>query len=226
MTRTITQGDKRSLRRIIRKHIVRSDRDFGMLRTEYIDRVEVDDMAVDLVGWADRRALRTAPAPAPSVVSETAVAGLDYTDIANRAQSATGRSIWPRTAEAVIAAALPLLTAAPSATREEVARTLAEHRLMGGRCRCGLDPRLDYYRYEQHVTDAVLDLLPGRLEAEVAAEALREAERAANHDWLAFKSVWGSSPPDLAVLAFANKALDWLRARAARLAAEGGADRG
>ena len=73
MSRTITQGDKRSLRRIIRKHIVRSDRDFGMLRTEYIDRVEVDDMAVDLVGWADRRALRTAPAPAPSVVPEAAV---------------------------------------------------------------------------------------------------------------------------------------------------------
>ena len=42
--------------------------------------------------------------------------------------------------------------------REAVARALAEHRLMGGRCRCGLDPRLDYYRYEQHVTDAVLDL--------------------------------------------------------------------
>ena len=32
--------------------------------------------------------------------------------------------------------------------REAVARALAEHRLMGGRCRCGLDPRLDYYRYE------------------------------------------------------------------------------
>ena len=65
MTRKITQGDRRSLRRIIRKHIVRSDRDFGMLRTEYIERVEVDDMAADLVEWADRRALRTASAPAP-----------------------------------------------------------------------------------------------------------------------------------------------------------------
>ena len=75
MTRTITQGDKRSLRRIIRKHIVRSDRDFGMLRTEYIERVEVDDMAADLVEWADRRALRTAPAPAPSVVSDAAGLG-------------------------------------------------------------------------------------------------------------------------------------------------------
>ena len=72
MTRKITQGDRRSLRRIIRKHIVRSDRDFGMLRTEYIERVEVDDMAADLVEWADRRALRTASAPAPSVVPEAA----------------------------------------------------------------------------------------------------------------------------------------------------------
>ena len=58
--------------------------------------------------------------------------------------------------------------------REAVARALAEHRLMGGRCRCGLDPRLDYYRYEQHVTDAVLSLLPGRSEAEVKAEAWDE----------------------------------------------------
>lgn len=65
MTRKITQGDRRSLRRIIRKHIVRSDHDFGMLRTEYIERVKVDDMAADLVEWADRRALRTASAPAP-----------------------------------------------------------------------------------------------------------------------------------------------------------------
>ena len=110
--------------------------------------------------------------------------------------------------------------------RETVARALAEHRLMGGRCRCGLDPRLDYYRYEQHVTDAVLDLRPGRTESEIKEEALREAKRAANHDWLAFQSVWGSSPSDLAVLAFANKALDWLHARADRLSAEGGADRG
>ena len=74
--------------------------------------------------------------------------------------------------------------------------------------------------------DAVLDLLPGRSEAEVKAETLREAERAANHDWLAFKSIWGSSPSDQATLAFAIKALDWLRARADHLAAEGGADRG
>ena len=69
-------------------------------------------------------------------------------------------------------------------------------------------------------------LWPGESRATVQAEALREAERAANHDWLAFKSIWGSSPSDQATLAFANKALDWLRARAASLAAEGGADRG
>ena len=61
------------------------------------------------------------------------------------------------------------------------------------------------------------DALPGRSEATVKAEALREAERAANHDWLAFQSVWGSSPSDQAALAFANKALDWLHARADRL---------
>ena len=137
MSRTITQGDKRSLRRIIRKHIVRSDRDFGMLRTEYIDRVEVDDMAVDLVGWADRRALRTAPAPAPSVVPETAVeAGAramqaentprpdplnrDQREEQDDATIATYRTLT----RAALAAALPLLTAAPSATRDEVARAI------------------------------------------------------------------------------------------------------
>ena len=74
--------------------------------------------------------------------------------------------------------------------------------------------------------DTLLALFPGRSEAEVKEEALREAKRAANHDWLAFQSVWGSSPSDLAVLAFANKALDWLDARADRLAAGGGGDRG
>ena len=69
-------------------------------------------------------------------------------------------------------------------------------------------------------------LWPGESRATVQAEALREAERAANLDWLAFQSVWGSSPSDQETLAFANKALDWLHARADRLAAEGGADRG
>ena len=137
MTRTITQGDKRSLRRIIRKHIVRSDRDFGMLRTEYIERVEVDDMAADLVEWADRRALRTAPAPAPSVVPEAAVEraaramqaenapkpdplNRDQREEQDDATIATYRTL----ARAALTAALPLLTAAPSATRDEVARAL------------------------------------------------------------------------------------------------------
>ena len=143
MTRTITQGDKRSLRRIIRKHIVRSDRDFGMLRTEYIERVEVDDMAADLVEWADRRALRTASAPAPSVVPEAAVeAGAramqaentprpdplnrDQREEQDDATIATYRTLT----RAALTAALPLLTAAPSATREDhlreaLARTVA-----------------------------------------------------------------------------------------------------
>ena len=59
--------------------------------------------------------------------------------------------------------------------REAMTRALAEHRLMGGRCRCGLDPRLDYYRYEQHVTDAVLAEWPGESRAQVEATALRDA---------------------------------------------------
>ena len=90
MTRKITQGDRRSLRRIIRKHIVRSDRDFGMLRTEYIERVEVDDMAADLVEWADRRALRTASAPAPSVVPEAATSAT-RNEVARAIRSVTDR---------------------------------------------------------------------------------------------------------------------------------------
>ena len=126
MTRTITQGDKRSLRRIIRKHIVRSDRDFGMLRTEYIERVEVDDMAADLVEWADRRALRTAPVPAPSVVPEAAVEAAALAVRKERAFSAAAAFGVPMDdvpqcaetiARAVLAAALPLLTAAPREDR-------------------------------------------------------------------------------------------------------------
>ena len=59
------------------------------------------------------------------------------------------------------------------------------------------------------LADAVLDLLPGRSEAEVKAEALREAS-----DWLAHEYGNDGFPgPEL-------------RARADRLAAEGGADRG
>ena len=57
--------------------------------------------------------------------------------------------------------------------------------------------------------ERVLDLLPGRSEAEVKAEALREAS-----DWLAHEYGNDGFPgPEL-------------RARADRLAAEGGADRG
>ena len=78
--------------------------------------VPVVDLAT-LPGWDEHLTA------APSVAPKAAVEGLDYTDIANRAQAATGRSIWPRTAEAVIAAALPFLTAAPSATRDEVYAT-------------------------------------------------------------------------------------------------------
>ena len=141
MTRTITQGDKRSLRRIIRKHIVRSDRDFGMLRTEYIERVEVDDMAADLVEWADRRALRTAPAPVPSVVSDAAGLG-DRIAVLSARLAAAGFPACachpgdddserclpsPQDWRAEIErAALSSTTQAPapSATRDEVARVI------------------------------------------------------------------------------------------------------
>ena len=152
MSRTITQGDKRSLRRIIRKHIVRSDRDFGMLRTEYIERVEVDDMAADLVEWADRRALRTAPVPAPSVVPEAAVEAA--ADVVKAHSGPLGdpdegtlcdcgavvapvgkygvRAWREHVAGAALTAALPFLTAAPSATREEVRDEIAGHPIGSG----------------------------------------------------------------------------------------------
>ena len=107
--------------------------------------------------------------------------------------------------------------------REAVARALAEHRLMGGRCRCGLDPRLDYYRYEQHVTDAVLDLLPGRSEAEVKAEALREAADEVERidpEW--DSALWIADPTSERGGAY-HPVETWLRERADRLAAEGGA---
>ena len=143
MTRTITQGDKRSLRRIIRKHIVRSDRDFGMLRTEYIERVEVDDMAADLVEWADRRALRTAPAPVPSVVSDAAGLGDRIAALSARLAAVgfpactchpgdddSERCLpspqdWRAEIERA-ALSSTTLTAAPSAPRDEVARTWHE----------------------------------------------------------------------------------------------------
>ena len=141
MSRKITQGDKRSLRRIIRKHIVRSDRDFGMLRTEYIERVEVDDMAADLVEWADRRALRTASAPAPSVVSDAAGLGDRIAALSARLAAVgfpacmchhgdddSERCLpspqdWRAEIERA-ALSSTTLTAAPSATRDEVARAV------------------------------------------------------------------------------------------------------
>ena len=126
---------------------------------------------------------------------------------------------WPgRTESEVKAEAMPDSAARVrehlpvKSSREAVARALAEHRLMGGRCRCGLDPRLDYYRYEQHVTDAVLDLLPGRSEAEVAAEALREAR-----DAVRASSFWADGSDN-----YADRVRGYLSARADRLAAEGG----
>ena len=96
-------------------------------------------MAADLVEWADRRALRTAPVPAPSVVPEAAVeAGAramqaenapkpdplnrDQREEQDDATIATYRTL----ARAALTAALPFLTAAPSATRDEVARTWHE----------------------------------------------------------------------------------------------------
>lgn len=60
--------------------------------------------------------------------------------------------------------------------------------------------------------DAVLDLLPGRSEAEVKAEALREAAE----DFTSPASISTHLTPE---------SRRWLRARADRLTAEGGADR-
>ena len=149
MNRTITQGDKRSLRRIIRKHIVRSDRDFGMLRTEYIERVEVDDMAADLVEWADRRALRTAPAPAPSVVSDAAGLGDRIAALSARLAAVgfpactchpgdddyerclPSPQDWRAEIERAALSSTPL-TAAPSATRDEVRDEIAGHPIGSG----------------------------------------------------------------------------------------------
>ena len=80
--------------------------------------------------------------------------------------------------------------------REAVARALAEHRLMGGRCRCGLD------------------LWPGRSEATVKAEALNDAA-----DWLADMDDGRDTGQHRA----GRDIIARLRARADRIAAEGGA---
>ena len=119
-------------------------------------------------------------------------------------------------------------------SREEVARALAEHRLMGGRCRCGLDPRLDYYRYEQHVTDAVLDLWPERSEVEVKAEMTHPDRPAPAWDEDAkregaIKALRDAAEEmtELGMEEYTARAVsDWLSGHADHLAAEGGADRG
>lgn len=67
------------------------------------------------------------------------------------------------------------------------------------------------------IAESVLALWPGRSVAEVKAEAVRDASKAANRDWLGFKNIWGSNPVDQAVVAFATKALDWIDARADRI---------
>ena len=66
---------------------------------------------------------------------------------------------------------------------------------------------------EEVVADAVLSLLPGRSEAEVKAEALREAAEERRRILVSDGIIRGPVHA-------------WLDARADRLAAEGGADRG
>ena len=64
--------------------------------------------------------------------------------------------------------------------------------------------------------EAALDLLPGRSEAEVKAEALREAR-----DAVRASSFWADGSDN-----YADRVRGYLSARADRLSAEGGADRG
>ena len=64
--------------------------------------------------------------------------------------------------------------------------------------------------------DAILDLWPGRSEAEVKAEALREAR-----DAVRASSFWADGSDN-----YADRVRGYLSARADRLSAEGGADRG
>ena len=79
--------------------------------------------------WLDLLALLDAPAPAPSVVPESAVTLRAVIDEA--LADALGNTFSPSVMDdltqrvhANVAAALPLLTAAPSATREEVTRAI------------------------------------------------------------------------------------------------------
>lgn len=66
---------------------------------------------------------------------------------------------------------------APVPSREAIAGVLGEHRLIGLRCRCGFNARLDYHRYEQHLADAVLALwgTPTEPEAGITQSTEREA---------------------------------------------------
>ena len=64
--------------------------------------------------------------------------------------------------------------------------------------------------------DAALSLLPGRTESEIKAEALREAR-----DAVRASSFWADGSDN-----YADRVRGYLSARADRLAAEGGADRG
>ena len=83
--------------------------------------------------WLDLLALLDAPAPAPSVVPEAAVEAAALAARKERAFSAAAAFGVPiddvpycaeMIARAALTAALPLLTAAPSATRDEVARSI------------------------------------------------------------------------------------------------------
>ncbi len=61
--------------------------------------------------------------------------------------------------------------------RERLWRLLGEHRLIGTRCRCGFDARLDYVRYEQHVADVALAPEVTRIRDEAAADAEARVQR-------------------------------------------------
>ena len=37
-----------------------------------------------------------------------------------------------------------------------IAEILGEHRPIGGRCRCGYDPRLDWHRQETHIAEQII----------------------------------------------------------------------
>lgn len=107
------------------------------------------------------------------------------------------------TAEAEVAR----LTSPARPDRETVARALRSFLPLTP------EPALDSTAAAQ--ADAVLALWPGRSEATVKAEALRDAAGI----------LQASYDRDLAYLGSTNEA-DWLRALADRIAAEGGADRG